>query len=159
MEVHPPEHARVTIVGDLHGAFHDFCEMLAKAGEPSPDSWFIFNGVFLCVCVCVWLGVVMGVLPCVFVHWYPPCLTGDYVDRGIWSIELLTILAAWKLTLSDNVFLLRGDHESSSCSAFYGLKMELKEKYGSEYKRVYRACKLLFKELPLMYVYRGGCVY
>lgn len=33
--------------------------------------------------------------------------------------------------------------------------MELKEKFGPQYKRVYRACKLLFKDLPLMYAL--GC--
>lgn len=124
VHITPPEDVSVTVVGDLHGALHDFLHMLRVAGEPSPTSWYIFNG--------------------------------DYVDRGIWSIELLTVLAAWKLALPTQVTMLRGDHESAGCSAYYGLKMELKEKYGSSYKRVYRACKLLFKELPLMYV--AACI-
>lgn len=46
--VKPPEDVTLTVVGDLHGAYHDFLHMLHKAGEPSPTNWFIFNGACIC---------------------------------------------------------------------------------------------------------------
>lgn len=42
--VQPPDDVSLTVVGDLHGAYHDFLHMLRIAGEPSPTSWYIFNG-------------------------------------------------------------------------------------------------------------------
>ncbi len=41
---------------------------------------------------------------------------GDFVDRGAWGVELLAVLAAWKLALPSAVFLLRGNHESVTCT-------------------------------------------
>jgi serine/threonine-protein phosphatase 5 len=41
---------------------------------------------------------------------------GDFVDRGAWGVELLAVLAAWKLALPASVFLLRGNHESITCT-------------------------------------------
>lgn len=38
------------------------------------------------------------------------------MDRGAWGVELLAVLAAWKLALPSAVFLLRGNHESITCT-------------------------------------------
>jgi len=39
---------------------------------------------------------------------------GDYVDRGAWGVETLTLLLAWKVALPHCVTLLRGNHETSA---------------------------------------------
>jgi serine/threonine-protein phosphatase 5 len=75
---------------------------------------------------------------------------GDFVDRGAWGLETLVLLTAWKLTLPAAVHLLRGNHESATCTLMYGFKGELVAKYGKrDWRPVYAACKRLFSSLPL----------
>ena len=71
-----------------------------------------------------------GVSPTVSVLSMPPA--GDFVDRGSWGTELLAVLAAWKLALPSAVLLLRGNHESTTCTKMYGFHAELRGKYGAK---------------------------
>lgn len=57
-------------------------------------------------------------------------VAGDFVDRGAWGLETLLLLAAWKLALPDRVLLLRGNHETATCSKLYGFYAELGAKLG-----------------------------
>lgn len=74
---------------------------------------------------------------------------GDYVDRGAWGVELFALLLCLKLAVPQHIHLLRGNHESSMCTKFYGFFGELKAKYGARCKDIYPACKKVFSQLPL----------
>lgn len=50
---------------------------------------------------------------------------GDYVDRGNFSLECITILFALKVMQPDSFFLIRGNHEFDTICSQYGFKDEI----------------------------------
>lgn len=50
---------------------------------------------------------------------------GDYVDRGMQGTEVLTKLFQMKLEEPENVFLLRGNHETIDMNTYYGFFEEI----------------------------------
>ncbi len=55
--------------------------------------------------------------------------TGDYIDRGVYGVEVLYALMSLKLANWNNVYLLRGNHETKDVSSQYGFKNEIAVKY------------------------------
>ena len=54
---------------------------------------------------------------------------GDYVDRGIYGMEVLISIVTLKLNCPNRIFMLRGNHESRIMTKTYGFFMEVLEKY------------------------------
>ena len=71
---------------------------------------------------------------------------GDYVDRGIFSIEVLLLLYAIKLNNPKSIYMLRGNHESRQMTTFFNFRSEVLYKYDLD---VYEAIMESFDCLPL----------
>lgn len=69
--------------------------------------------------------------------WIITCVhVGDFVDRGAWGLEVLIVLACWKLVYPSQVVILRGNHECTTCTHMYGFRGEVLAKYGPKHFKV-----------------------
>ena len=54
---------------------------------------------------------------------------GDYVDRGMFGMEVILTLFALKINYPFEVKLLRGNHESRSMTSFFNFRAEVLSKF------------------------------
>lgn len=71
---------------------------------------------------------------------------GDYVDRGIFSVEVIILLYALKVAHPDNVVLLRGNHEWRNMTDHFTFREETISKFDED---VYNVIMESFDAMPL----------
>ena len=58
---------------------------------------------------------------------------GDYVDRGLFSVEVILVLYALKLNYPQNMFMIRGNHESRQLTTYFNFRSECLHKFDIEF--------------------------
>ena len=71
---------------------------------------------------------------------------GDYVDRGMFALEVVITLYALKLNYPSHITLLRGNHECRQMTQNFNFKIEMDEKFDTE---TYELVMESFDTLPL----------
>lgn len=109
-KVHVPDDSRIVVMGDFHGSLHSLIRNLWRL-----HAYGYLNNDFT--------------ITSPSIHFV---FTGDFIDRGRYSVETLYTVLRLKLANFDQVHLVRGNHEEKAIAAKYGFEKELKEKYGTE---------------------------
>ncbi len=129
-------HTAIICKGDLHGDLHSlmaFIEQLEEFGWTQPPE------------------------PLKIIHPRARLLfLGDYVDRGIWGVEVISLLMLLKLHNPDKVFLIRGNHEDVLMTSRFGFTREFFSKYARE-KKSTKNC--VFEKIAQFYEYLPSVFY
>lgn len=88
----------------------------------------------------------LKVLKSIDLNYETVVFVGDYVDRGSFSTEVFIYLMTLKIAHPNNVFLLRGNHESMEMTRYFSFKKECAVKYDDLF---YKSSLEAFKALPI----------
>ena len=79
----------------------------------------------------------------------PYLFNGDFVDRGVFGIETIITLIAFKILYPNHFFMSRGNHEDVGTNIRYGFQNEVIDKYDID---VFDCFSEFFKFLPLGHI-------
>jgi hypothetical protein len=78
---------------------------------------------------------------------------GDFVDRGKYGVEVMTLLVAFKLAFPDSIHMNRGNHEDDQINMKYGFLDEVQRKFGRGH--MYQEFQELWNCLPVATIIDG----
>lgn len=78
---------------------------------------------------------------------------GDYVDRGYFSVECVSLLLCFKVRFRERITVLRGNHESRQITQIYGFYDECLRKYNCQ--SAWKCFTDLFDHLPVTALVEG----
>jgi serine/threonine-protein phosphatase PPG1 len=102
-----------TVDIELSSQFYDLIEIF-RIGGYAPNTNYLFLG----------LHSIQAISPILFLT----CYKGDYVDRGLFSVETISLLTCLKLRYPDRVQLIRGNHESRAVTQVWCYLFSLQTK-------------------------------
>ncbi|MFH1831405.1 MAG: metallophosphoesterase family protein [bacterium] len=99
--------SKICFMGDIHGSVDSLLHNLNKLASNNyiADNFKIINDNFYMI------------------------FLGDYIDRGVCGVEVLSILSLLKIANPDTVFLLRGNHEEPWQVGTFEKELEAKFKW------------------------------
>ena len=124
----------VKVFGNIHGNFTDLMRFFDTWKAPTSDA----------------LGGDIESFAYVFL--------GNYVDRGLRSLETICLLFALKIKYPDQIHLVRGNHEDRAVNAVYGFGDECKKRMHEDINSpdsVFQIVNNTFAWLPLSVIIEG----
>lgn len=117
-----PQGTQVAFFGDLHGNIHALCDLLSQLIQDGylDNELHILKDNFYLV------------------------FLGDYVDRGLYGVEVVYLLLQLYLANPEHVILVRGNHEDQDLNQAMGFTAELEAKFGQfPMKSIYQIYDLM----------------
>jgi len=111
------------VYGDIHGQLLDLLEFFNAFSWPDKRRGDIFsmNYVFL----------------------------GDFVDRGMYSCDVVSLLFSLKILYPSKVFLIRGNHEDRMMNSNFGFHADCHKKFGQDGEDTWQRINDVFEFLPI----------
>jgi len=118
------------VYGDIHGQLLDLLEFFNAFSWPDKRRGDIFsmNYVFL----------------------------GDFVDRGAYSCDVISLLFSLKILYPQRIFLIRGNHEDRLMNVNYGFHADCTRKFGHEGEDIWERVNDVFEFLPIAALVEGA---
>ncbi|OHT06683.1 Serine/threonine-protein phosphatase PP1-2 [Tritrichomonas foetus] len=82
-----------------------------------------------------------------FTYKKPILFLGDYVDRGLFSVEVISFLFSLTVEYPESIFLLRGNHEFTDVNERYGFQKEIRSQYNNV--GIWYRVNQVFNEMPI----------
>ncbi|CAD5228866.1 unnamed protein product [Bursaphelenchus okinawaensis] len=118
----------------------ELCNMAIKSFEKQ-SSLLTIKEETLPLIICADIHGQFADLRNIFLRCGPPhrqsyLFLGDYVDRGVQGIEVISLLLALKIKYPTKVYLLRGNHEDANTCASYGFYDECINRFMSKDNKI-----------------------